>query len=122
MNIDPNVVTALVAYEDNATNAVQQIMKDVVSEASVDRYNSENILFLLWLFNFDSLSKQIIHDFFHQNLIGADKNNEGKKIKKVIRKVCKDTINALTPKGGNNCPIVISKFNFNIFVHSFTTS
>ena len=64
MNIDPNVVTALVAYEDNATNAVQQIMKDVVSEASVDRYNSENILFLLWLFNFDSLSKQIIHDFF----------------------------------------------------------
>ena len=47
MNIDPNVMTALVSYEDNADNSVQQMMKYVVSEGSVDMYNSEKILFLI---------------------------------------------------------------------------
>ena len=34
---------------------------------------------------------------------------------------CKDTLNLLTPKEGNNWPIVISNFNLNIFVYYFTT-
>ena len=39
MNIDPNAMAAFVAYGGNAINAVQKIMKNVVSEGSVDRYN-----------------------------------------------------------------------------------
>ena len=39
MNIYPNVMTALVSYEDNADNSVQQMMKYVVSEGLVDTYN-----------------------------------------------------------------------------------
>ena len=62
MKIDPNVMTALVSYEDNADNSVQQMMKYVVSEGSVDMYNSEKILFLIWVFNNDTLSDKLLHD------------------------------------------------------------
>ena len=64
MNIDSNKMTAHVSNEENANNALQQIMQDIVSEGSVDRYNSGNTFFLIWVFNDDALSKQLIHYWF----------------------------------------------------------
>ena len=45
MNIDPNTMTELVVYEGNESNAVQQIMKVVILEGSVDMYYLEKYCF-----------------------------------------------------------------------------
>ena len=43
LNIDADDTTTLVTYQGSASQAVQAIMKHVVSDTSGDKYRNENI-------------------------------------------------------------------------------
>ena len=73
---------AIVAFEGEATSSVQKIMANVVTETSGERYKGENITFLLWLFNDDTFRKELLHDWFYENMILAEKEDKERDKKK----------------------------------------
>ena len=111
---------AIVAFEGEATSSVQKIMANVVTETSGERYNGENITFLLWLFNDDTFREELLHDWFYENMILAEKEDEEKDIKRTMRAVCKNALEGVR-KGASNCPVILSKLTFNVFSHYLTT-
>ena len=66
---------AMVSYEGEATSSVQKIMANVVTETSTERYVSENIIFLLWLYQEDVFREELFHDWFCDELILAKKED-----------------------------------------------
>ena len=111
---------AIVAFEREATSSVQKIMANVVTETSSEQYNGENIIFLLWLYKDDMFREELLNDWFYENMILAEKEDEGKNVKRTMRAVCKKALEGIR-KGASNCPLILSKLTFNVFSHYLTT-
>eukprot|EP00957_Ditylum_brightwellii_P167882 12779614-Ditylum_brightwellii.AAC.1 len=113
-------MTSLVTYQGRATTAVQDIMKCVVADNSMQKYTNENITLILWIYNNDSLRKYLLHDWIVDKLHITVAEDGTKKSRPVARHVLKTVLNAVQ-KGQDNCPITLGKVTFNLFLHYIMT-
>ena len=60
--MDPNS-TAIVPYQGKPTAEVQSILKQIVADKSRERYVNQNIIFMLWIFDNESLREELLHDW-----------------------------------------------------------
>lgn len=116
--------TAIIPYQGKPTLAVQSIMKEIVADRSKTRYNNENLLLLMWLFDDESLREPLIFDWALERMIKADDRdkNEGRNAAKrrALRAECRSLLEAVN-KDDHNSPIVLEKLTFNVFSHYLTT-
>ena len=54
---------AIVAFNGRPTNAVEQIMRRVVSHSSEAGYANQNTTLILWLYDNDDLREELLHDW-----------------------------------------------------------
>eukprot|EP00957_Ditylum_brightwellii_P207596 15353675-Ditylum_brightwellii.AAC.1 len=100
-----NNVTALVTYQGTATTDVQDIMKCVVANNSVQKYTNKNIMLILWLYGDNGLSKDLLDDWTVEKLHITVTEDRTKKSRPAARHVLKTALNALQ-KGQDNCLIL----------------
>ena len=74
MNLAP-VTTALVAFEGRPSNVVCNIMKNIVTKNSSNKYDAENVKRLLWLYNDEKLREEILRDSLVDSLNEASHQN-----------------------------------------------
>ena len=55
--------TAIIPFQGKPTVVVQDIMKQIVADRSKARYNGENAIFMMWLFDQDSLNEDLLYDW-----------------------------------------------------------
>ena len=105
---------SLVAYEGLPSNEVCSIMRHIVAKNSTEKYNLKNVKLLLWLYNEEDLREEVLWDSF------MDRLNEASSSLRDMRKVYKEALHVVE-KGANNCPIMLQKLSFNIFLHYLAT-
>eukprot|EP00957_Ditylum_brightwellii_P097208 7403541-Ditylum_brightwellii.AAC.1 len=119
MNIDSNTVTALEQYQGATTAAMRNIMKNVVVDKLEEQYTNKNITLLLWLYDDASLRDELLCDTFVDELHAMAEANAGTKRRPKMQHVCKKLLSAIQ-QGEDNCPLMLQKMTFNIFLHYLT--
>ena len=108
--------TDIVSFQGRPTGIVQNIMDQMVAENSKIAYRNSNTLFILWLYNKEDLREEVLQDWMVEKLhIAANDDllcNNRKQTE--MRRVCYEALEAIN-RADNNCPIILSKINFNIF-------
>ena len=114
--------TALIPYYGQGpTTEALSIIKWVVSLTSENKYKSENVNLLLWIYDGnDSVKKLLLEECFRNKLSDAEVGDEGNTTRPAMRNICKYTLDAVN-KASNNCPIILPSLTFNIFSHYLTT-
>jgi hypothetical protein len=120
---------AIVAFNGRPTNAVEQIMRRVVSHSSEAGYANQNTTLILWLYDNDELREELLHDWMvdvlNNTTIQDREHDEGltsakKKGKRTnTRAAIKRALQAINPTEKNS-PIILEKFTFNVFSHYLT--
>ena len=114
--------TALIPYDGQVpTTEVLSIIKRVVSLTSEKKYKAENVNLLLWIYDVNGSVKNLLLDeWFCNKLSDAEVRDEGNKTRPAMRKIYKDTLDAVN-KASNNFPIILSSLTFNIFSNFLIT-
>eukprot|EP00957_Ditylum_brightwellii_P162259 12354769-Ditylum_brightwellii.AAC.1 len=94
-------------------------MKNFVVDKSEEKYTNKNITLMLWLYNDVSLCDELLHDTFVDELHAVAEANAGTKRRPKMQHVCKKMLSTIQ-QGEDNCPLMLQKMTFNIFLHYIT--
>ena len=119
-----NNTQAIIPYQGRPTEAVEQIMRRVVSHNSSVSYRNNNIIFLLWLYDNEETREELLQDWMVEKMDRAvsldEASDRSRRSRPAVRRVCKQALDNIN-KTDKNCPIVLTKLTFNLFSHYLTT-
>ena len=105
--MNPEAKSFIPYYGQCPTTEVLSIMELLVSLTSEKKYKAENVNLLLWIYDGNASVKIILlEEWFRNKLRYADVGDEGNKTRPAMRKIYKDTLDAVN-KASNNFPIIL---------------
>ena len=106
---------AIIAFEDQPTQQVAAILKNVIADRTEKAYATHNTTLLLWLYDDETLRENILKDWMVEALHQAKQSSRSH-----MKKACKKALMDMD-KTYDKCPIVLEKLTFNVFSHYVST-
>eukprot|EP00957_Ditylum_brightwellii_P012840 970290-Ditylum_brightwellii.AAC.1 len=88
-------------------------MKCVVAEKSEEKYTNKNITLLLWLYDSDSLCKELLQGRFIEELHAVAEADANRNHRPKSRHICKTWLNNMVQGEDKACPNILDRMMFN---------
>ena len=96
-------------------------MKQIVVDKLNIKYHNNNIIQILCLYNNEEIKEEVLHDWIIDKLNRATSSGEAmtaattRTTRPAVRAECQKALDEMN-KADNNCPILLNKLAFNVFL------
>ena len=82
---------AIIPFQGRPTTVVQDIMKQIVTKISREKYDNNNINLMIWLYDSDTKNEALLYDWVLERLREAHKKDDeaGKGKQMYLREECR---------------------------------